>query len=96
MRKPDPSAKPSKSCSPVLGIRAIVVRIRIRNLGSVPITNGTNKKLILRFMIRMRIRNSLVKKSQNIKMYVFLYFCLLIKMQDMDTIKGMAKNIRYK
>jgi len=41
----------------------------------------------------MRIRNSLVKKSQNIKMYVFLYFCLLIKMQDTDTIKGMAKNI---
>ncbi len=43
MRKPDPSAKPSKSCSPVLGIRAIVVHIRIRNLGSVSLTNGTKK-----------------------------------------------------
>jgi hypothetical protein len=73
LRKPDPSAKPSKSCSPVLGIRAIVVRILIRNLGSAPLTNGTKKTNPKVHDPDVEFTN---KKSQNIKMYVFLVFLL--------------------
>jgi hypothetical protein len=73
------------SFNAVLWIRDILVRIRmrIRNLGSVPLSNGCGSvrpKTILIVYIRMRIRNTdKNSKSQQLKTRFLLFFGLMME-----------------